>query len=239
MIFEGALSVKAILESQKREIHGVYLNHKKKSKDINYILHLCHKHNVKVNRVDEQRIDELAIGHTHGGILIDADKRRVEALDLSHDFYLYLEGIEDPYNIGSIIRTASIAGVKTILLSNRDYSQMENTILKSSAGTSERINWIVCDDEAKNLIQLKQANIRCIGALRNIKATDLHQTDFVEPLCLCIGGEKRGLSKPIIDCCDAFVQINYPTSIKVALSSVASASIICFEVVRQRMEAHQ
>lgn len=236
MIFEGALSVKAILESQKRDIKCVYINEKKQSKDINYILHLCHKNNVKVKRVSVEIIDELATGHTHGGILIDAGHRKVEPLDLSHDFYLYLEGIEDPYNIGGIIRTAAIAGCQTVLLSHRDYSSMENTILKSSAGTSERINWVVCDEEVKNLVQLKQAKIKLIAAKRDKKSIPMTQANFKQPLCLLIGGEKRGLSRTVVELSDHFVQIFYPTQIKAALSAAASAAVLCFEVVKQRME---
>lgn len=236
MIFEGALSVKAILESQKREIFCVYINKEKQSKDINYILHLCHKYNVKVKRVTSNDIETLAIGHTHGGILIDAGHRISEALDMSHDFYLYLEGIEDPFNIGGIIRTAAIAGVKTVLLSPRDYSSMENTILKSSAGTSERINWVICDDMAQNLVQLKQVKIRLIAAKRDDQAISFTESNFRQPICLLIGGEKRGLSKKVVELCDEFVQIHYPTQIKAALSASASAAILCFEVVKQRME---
>lgn len=236
MIFEGSLSVKAILEAQKRNITCVYINEKKHSKDINYILHLCHKHAVEVKRVSSEVIDQLASGHTHGGILIEADSRNNDTLDLNQDFYLYLEGIEDPFNIGNILRTAAIAGVKTILLSKRDYSSMENTILKSSAGTSEHLNWIVCDDETENLVQLKQANIKLIAAKRDDRSINMTQASFKEPCCLLIGGEKRGLSSSVIDLCDEFVEIYYPTQFRVALSASASAAILCFEVVKQRME---
>ena len=149
---------------------------------------------------------------------------------------MYLEGIEDPYNIGGIIRTAAIAGCQTVLLSHRDYSSMENTILKSSAGTSERINWVVCDEEVKNLVQLKQAKIKLIAAKRDKKSIPMTQANFKQPLCLLIGGEKRGLSRTVVELSDHFVQIFYPTQIKAALSAAASAAVLCFEVVKQRME---
>lgn len=236
MIFEGAISVKAILEEQKRVINKVLLQDGKRSKNLNYILHLCHKHEVPFEFVTKEKIDEFASGKTHGGILVDAQPRKIESLDLSHDFYLYLEGIEDPYNIGSIIRTAGIAGAKTILLSKREYESMENTILKSSAGVSERINWIVCDESLSNLVQLKQIKIKMICAKRDDQSIEMTQANFNQALCLCIGGEKRGLSKIAIDLADEFVEIKYPTQIKAALSAVSSSAILSFEVVRQRME---
>lgn len=139
MIFEGAISVKAILEEQKRKINKVFFQEKKPSKNLNYILHLCHKFNIEFEFVSKERIDELASGHTHGGILVDAEPRMTEEMNLDLNFYLYLEGIEDPYNLGAIIRTAAISGVQAILVSQRDYTMVENTILKSSAGLSEKI----------------------------------------------------------------------------------------------------
>jgi 23S rRNA (guanosine2251-2'-O)-methyltransferase len=62
------------------------------------------------------------------------------------------------------------------------------------------------------------------------------QANFKQPLCLLIGGEKRGLSRTVVELSDHFVQIFYPTQIKAALSAAASAAVLCFEVVKQRME---
>ncbi len=236
MIFEGALSVKAILEQNKRTINKVYIQDKKRSKNISYILHLCHKNNVEFEFVDKAKIDSLAAGKSHGGILIDAHNRESEELDLTHDFYLYLEGIEDPYNIGQIIRTATIAGCQSIIMSERDYSSLENTILKSSAGLFEQINWVITDAKASNLVQLRQAGVKLVIAKRDEKSKNLYEIDFTQPHCLCIGGEKRGLSKIVEEMADESVEIRYPTQTRVALDATSSSAILCFEVVRQRME---
>lgn len=236
MIFEGAISVKAILEEQKRHIHKVYLQEQKKSKNLSYIVHLCHKHQVDFEFVSKQIIDNLASGQTHGGILVDADSKRSEELNVNEDFYLYLEGIEDPFNIGQIIRTAAIAGVKTVLLSNRDYTNLEPTLLKSSAGTYEKIKIVICDTELTNLVQLKQNKVKIISALRSDDSVDLYQANLKDPLCLCVGGEKRGLSKRATELSDQFVEIHYPTDFRVALGASSSSSILLFEVVRQRLE---
>lgn len=237
MIFEGALSTKAILEQKKRTIKKVYIQNKKRSKDISYILHLCHKDHVKFEFVDKEVIESLSCGKSHGGILIDADNRSSEPLCLNHDFYLYLEGIEDPYNLGQIIRTAVIAGCKSIIMSERDYSSLENTILKSSAGLFEQINWVITDAKASNLVQLKQEGIKLVVAKRDENSKSLNQIDLTQPICLCIGGEKRGLSKIVEEMADESVEIRYPTETRVALDATSSSAILCFEVVRQRMES--
>lgn len=233
MIFEGSLSVKAILENQKRTIVRVIIQEDKHSKDINYILHLCHKHEVKVERVSKEQIDNLAVGKTHGGILIEANSRKSECIDASHDFYFCIEGVEDPYNLGNILRSLGLAGVKSVIINHRDLSAVENIIVKSSAGVSESLN-LVYDLEA--LKTIKENGVKILAANRCNSSVSYTQENYRDKICICIGGEKRGLSKEVLKHVDSHIEIFYSTSYRVALSAIASANILAFEVVRQRSE---
>lgn len=241
MIVEGSISVKAVLESRKRVIHRLIIQDGKRSKDVGYILHLAHTQSIPIEFVSKENIELMGVGKTHGGILLECSGRTYENLDqsLDSDFILLLEGIEDPYNLGGIIRTAYVAGCHTILLPYRDYDTMEMTILKSSAGYSERLDIVLMSDYEVVLQQLKTVGFSVISALRNEKSISLYESELTKKVCICIGGEKRGLSKEVIDNSDTYVEIKYPIAARNALSAFSSANILCFEVVRQRMRGNK
>ena len=241
MIVEGIISVKAVLESNKRVIQRLMIQDGKRSKDINYILHLAHTQNIPIEFVSKEIIDSITLGKTHGGVLLEVGSRVYEQLEHSLDsnFMLLLEGIEDPYNLGGVIRTAYIAGCQTILLPYREYVTMEMTILKSSAGYSERLKIVLISDFEDGLKQLKTSGFTIVSALRNEQSINMYDSDLSQNVCICIGGEKRGLSKEVIDQSDIFVEIKYPIAARNALSAFSSANILCFEVVRQRMRGNK
>lgn len=235
MIIEGAISVKAVLEANKRKIHRLLIQDGKRSKDVSYILHLAHTSKIPIEFVSKEAIDSIVVGKTHGGVLLECEGRVYEDLQrCQENFVLLLEGIEDPYNLGGIIRTAYVAGCQTILLPSRDYDTMETTILKSSAGYSERLKIVLITDYEKTFKHLKSCGFSIVSALRNEKSISMYDSDLSQKVCICIGGEKRGLSKEVIDNSDTFVEIQYPIAARNALSAFSSANILCFEVVRQR-----
>lgn len=234
MIIEGALSVKAVMESGRRTIEKVWIDQKRKSRDTNYIVFLSHQKNIRLEFVSREQIDSLATGSTHGGVIAFVSPRTFDSLPPHVTFVLLLEGIEDPFNLGQCIRTAYTAGVEAIITPMRSIDTMDSVILKASAGASERICWVMSESLSETLLLLKEAKVTIVSALRNSDSTDIFKTDLSMPVCICIGGEKRGLSKEVIEHTDVFSHIEYPTDVKVALSATAAATIYIYEVVRQK-----
>ncbi len=235
MIFEGALAIKAIIESRKRPIDWVWIDESKKTKDVGYILWLCKEHQIPVERVVRQAIDDKAQGKTHGGIIASAQSRITEEWPTKPlNFVLLVEGIEDPFNLGQMIRTAVAAGVEVLITTWREWGDSETTITKSSAGASERITWIFTNDLPKAITQIKQAGLSIVSAVRTEKSKSIYDVDLKKPVCICIGGEMRGLSRPIIEASDDFAHIMYPNQTRTALSATAAATVCLFETVRQR-----
>ena len=235
MIIEGALSVKAALENQKRVVHHVYFAQEKKSRDFQYIKHLCHKHEVAFSVVARSEIDLKASGHTHGGVVAEAGYRHQENISKPIvGLTLLVEGVEDPYNLGMMLRTAAAAGFTMVITGNRDYQESESIILKASAGASEALRWIKADDFDATLQLLKQEGVLIISALRSDHSIPYQEFEYPEKICLCIGGERRGLSKQVIQTSDAFVHILYPNQVKIALSAVSATAVLVFEIVRQQ-----
>lgn len=238
MIIEGALSVKAALKYENRDIHHVYLPSKKHTKDIQYIRHLCYKNNIEFSLISKEEANEMAVGHTHGGVLAKVGYRTYqEDIAPSNDIML-VEGIEDPYNLGMVIRTATAAGFSTVITNYREYNDNEAIILKASAGTSESIHWIAVNSFDDILFKLKQGNIPIYCALRSKSSMEYDQVKYPNRICLCIGGEKRGLSRPVIEASDVFIHVVYDNTVKVALTAVSASAVLAFEIVRQRKSAN-
>lgn len=238
MIFEGSLSVKAIIKANRRKVNKVFIDNAKHSKDINYILHLCHEANIEVIRADKSLINELASGKTHGGILCEASDRMYQSIDdiiTDNSFICLLEGIEDPFNLGYIFRSLYSSGCSGVLMNDRDLSLSDSIIVKSSAGASEFINIVKSCDLVNDLKYLKTKKIKCLAAYRN-NACVYTKVDYTKPVLIGIGGEMRGLSKNVLDMMDDYIYIPYANDFRNALNASSATSVIAYEILRQRSE---
>ncbi len=230
---EGALSVKAALESGNRQITKVLISSDKKSKDVNYIVHLCHKFNVDFEKIAKEDFGKYKPSKTFGGILALTTQREYQSVEELKDFdwCVLIEGIEDPFNLGQMIRTAYASGAQAILLNHRDWSKVESTLLKSSAGAFDRIDIVIMEDIHKDLTYLKKQGFKLISALRNNDSISHEKLAYPSQSILAIGGEMRGLSKTVKELTDISVEIKYPNSTKVALNAVSACAILTFKHV--------
>ena len=104
MIIEGAIAVKAALNSKYRKIIRIYIDEAKHTSDVSYITQQAYTNRLPVERCSKEKIDELAIGKTHGGIIADVEPRKfqsiVSLIRKKKPFLALIEGIEDSYNLG-------------------------------------------------------------------------------------------------------------------------------------------
>ncbi len=236
MIFEGALSVKAIINGNKRQVEKVIIDAKKQSKDINYLKKICKAKNIAIELQDRETINELAQGKTHGGVIGIAKERINQPLDdllSNQSFICLLDGIEDPFNYGYILRSLYSAGCSGILCNNRDWSLAQNVICKSSAGASELINIHQSDDLVNDLRYLKNKGIECLAAYRN-NAVSYLDKNYRKPVLIAIGGQMRGISKDLLKEMDGFIYIPYANDFRNALNASSATSVIAYEILRQR-----
>jgi len=238
-VVEGAIAVKAVLASPYRKVNKVMIAKEKSSSDISFILAMAKKSNVKVERPSLEEIVTLAKGKTHGGILADVTERKTQSvtslLRKDKPFLAFLEGIEDGFNLGYIMRTLYAFGCDGVILKERyiDYDDM--TIIKSSAGASELIPIAYAKDLELSLDILKSNGIQIVSAYRGKNPVDLYDYDFTgKGLLVCIGGPLRGLSKVVLDQSDSFIYIPYENDFRNALNAASAASVIASEVYRQK-----
>ena len=143
-----------------------------------------------------------------------------------------LEGVEDPYNFGNAVRSLYAAGVNAIIVSERNWFGSAGVVARSSAGTSELISVYKTDDTVAAVDMFKSCGYKVICAgIRD--SVDIFEADINSPVFVIIGGEKRGISRNILDKADQVVRINYGTEFNGSLSTSASAAVFAFEIFRK------
>ena len=232
MIIEGAIAVKAALQNKKREIFKVYIEKDKKTKDFNYIRKLIRQNGVEVFECERSYLETILTGKSHGGIGADVSERREDEFDDSDIFFL--DGIEDPFNLGYCLRTLYAMGVKNVLLSKRDYSQMEGQLLKSSAGAYDMINIALCQEPLKMIASLKEKGYYLYGLYRGEQAKDIFDVRFADKALFILGGEKRGISGDLLDLCDDHLYISYGSDFRNALNASAALDVVVTLLRSQR-----
>lgn len=232
MIIEGAIAVKAALQNKKREIFKVYIDKDKKAKDFNYIRKLIRQNGVEVFECERSYLETILTGKSHGGIGADVSERREDEFDDSDIFFL--DGIEDPFNLGYCLRTLYAMGVKNVLLNKRDYSQMEGQLLKSSAGAYDMINIALCQEPLKMITSLKEKGYYLYGLYRGEQAKDIFDVRFADKALFILGGEKRGISGDLLDLCDDHLYISYGSDFRNALNASAALDVVVTLLRSQR-----
>ncbi len=240
MIVEGSISVKAVLLSESRPINVIYIDKSKKNRDISFIIHEAERRNVKTEMSDKDFLTNITTGRTHGGIAADVGERRYaepeKLFSVKNPFIVLLEGIEDPYNFGDSLRSLYAAGATGIIVPQRNWLDAAQTVVRASAGASEYLPTVACDDLDEMIITAKKHGIRTLCAERK-DAVSLYDADLTSPLILAIGGELRGLSRKVTDNSDGNIFIPYGSGFRNALSAASASAVCAFEVMRQRQSS--
>ncbi len=204
-----------------------------------YIRRIAEEKGIPIELVIRAEITEKAEGKTHGGILAEVSSRRYDRLEdcLNADipFAAVLEGVEDPFNLGYVMRTLYSAGCSGLLVKKRDWSMAEQTILRSSAGAFDLMNVIMSEDLCRDVHELRNQGLTCYAAMRR-DAVVYDQADYTKPVILMIGGEMRGLSSGLLREADQNIYIPYANDFRNALNAAGAAAVLAFEVFRQRRE---
>lgn len=242
-IFEGLTSIRAIIKAREeghsdRKINEIIYDaerKKKYGKEIAWLGRMAKKHDFTLTESNSDKVSELTIGTTHGGFVALCDERtlpRLEEIEIKKDgFYVMLDGIEDPYNFGTAVRTMYAAGVTGIVLPERNWMASAGIVCRSSAGASEMADIIVSDTE-KAVAAFRDNGYKIVcSAMEN--SVPMYDADLTFPVFLIIGGEMRGISKKVLSTADVTIRIEYGRDYKAALSAQSSAAVLAFEVFRQ------
>ena len=237
MILEGSISVKAALLGRHRDIQTIYIDEKRHDKETAFIIARADDAEVPVNRVSRETIDTMAQGRTHGGILCEAGERRYDEESVLYEtenpFIVVLEGIEDPFNLGYVIRALYSGGCTGLVIGKRDWQSADPVILKSSAGAYEYLPIVMSEEPAIIIRHCRKRTIQTFAAMRR-DAIPCYEADFTGPLLIAIGGEMRGLSSAVLQECEQNIYIPYANDFRNALNAAGASAVLGFEALRQR-----
>ncbi len=244
-LFEGMTAISAVLDPaiaahNDRRIVTVFVDKTrvdKKARELAYLRRRAEELGFGIELVRPDDLDALTSGTTHGGIVAACTDRTIPALSTVSDrikprgFYVLLEGIEDPYNFGYTLRSLYAAGADGVILPPRNWMGVAGLVARASAGTSEKMP--LCIAEPSEVAPVFHAHGYRVACAEIRDSVELYEADLRRPILLVIGGEKRGISRAVLDAADIRVRIGYGTDFRGSLSSAASAAVLGFEVLRQ------
>lgn len=199
------------------------------------------KQDTIVNYVNRERLDQLSETGKHQGVIALAAAYEYagveDILNRAREkgeppFLILLDGIEDPHNLGAIIRTANLAGAHGVIIPKRRAAGLTAVVAKTSAGALNYTPVAKVTNLTQTMKELKKEGIWFAGA--DMGGSSMYQTDLKGPIGLVIGGEGGGISKLVRENCDFMASIPMKGEIDSLNASVA-AGILAFEIVRQRM----
>lgn len=199
------------------------------------------KNGIIVQFVDKRKLDQMAGNVQHQGVVAQvAAYEYAEVDDLiarakeagETPFLLILDEIEDPHNLGSILRTADCTGVHGVIIPKRRSVGLTATVSKTSAGAVEYVPVARVTNIAQTIEELKEQGIWVAGA--DVSAEqNMYRSDLTMPLAVVIGNENKGIGRLIKEKCDFLLKLPMFGQINSLNASVA-AGVIMYEVVRQR-----
>ena len=235
-ILTGLHLVEVVLRHGRARPSEVVVLRGGSSRGLSRLVRLAETSAVPVRWLEPDGMRELTGGAAEvAAVLARRDAPRLE--DVLTDnagpvLAVVVEGVEDPHNLGDILRTALAAGATLAVLDSHARSMSRDALARSSAAASECLPLVFTDDLAAELDALNARDVTTVATTPS-GGEDLFDAALGDRIALVIGGEHRGLSKHILDKCQRHVTI--PTSSAVqSLSAAASAAVVLFEAVRRR-----
>lgn len=239
-IIEGRNSVIELLNSE-RDINKIFIQSGEKHGSINKIIAIAKENKVVVTEVEKSKLDYMSKTKNHQGVIAVVPPFNYceveDILDYAKEkqedtFILILDGIEDPHNLGSIIRTAETAGVHGIIIPKRRSVTVNSTVSKVSAGAVEHMKIARVNNINDTIKKLKDKGLWIIGTDGEAKTTYYNQ-DLKGDIAIIIGSEGFGMSRLVKENTDILVKIPMKGKIT-SLNASVSAGIIIYEAVKQR-----
>ena len=237
---EGRNAVLELLESG-RDINKILVANGEKHGSIYKILAIAKERKIIVTEMERNKLNQIAQTPNNQGVIaivplynyceveeiLEEAKRKNEM-----PFILILDGIEDPHNLGSIIRTAETAGVHGIIIPKRRAASVNSTVSKVSAGAVEYMKIARVNNINETIRYLKEQDVWICGTDMDTNIIYTKQ-DYKMPIAIVIGSEGFGMSRLVKENCDFLVKIPMKGKIT-SLNASVSAGIIMYEVVKNR-----
>ena len=238
-VISGRNAVAEALKSG-RPIDSVLVARGNRPGSIGVLIAKCRDAGVPVKDADPRKLEAMG-GPNHQGIIaIAACKEYATLEDLfvraaesgEEPLFIVCDELEDPHNLGAIVRTAEAVGAHGVIVPKRRSVGLTSTVYKASAGAVEYMPVARVSNMANTIRDLKKAGVWVYGTAADGEV-DLYHADLKGPAAIVIGNEGQGMSRLVAESCDQLVRIPMKGSIS-SLNASAAASILLYEAVRQR-----
>ena len=244
-VLYGLHPVEEAIRSGARPLDHVIVARDRKDERLERIIALCRVAGVRVATDSREQLTRLAKTDTHQGVLAMVRERQFLGIEdfLSkkkpataekHKFFLALDGVEDPHNLGALLRTADAIAVDGVLIPERRSAPINATVAKTSAGASEHVKIARVTNLVRSLEQMKKENVWVLG-LDERGSPDYMDFDFRTDCVLVLGREGAGLHDLVKKACDHLLRIPMAGAVSSLNVSVAGA-IVMYEAMRQRRQ---
>ena len=240
----GIHAVKEALEAQ-RPIDRIAVAKGRQDTRIEEIVQLARKQRIPVRFEDRNQLDRLANSKDHQGVVAVAAARAAATLqDIlataiqargQIGLIVLLDGVEDPHNLGAIVRTALAAGAHGVVIPERRAAGLSDTVARSSAGALAHLPVAKVTNLARAMEELKEVGYWLVGLDENAEKT-YTEVDYTSPVGIVLGSEGQGLHELTCKRCDFVVSLPTTGPVKSLNVSVA-AGVVLFEALRQRKAA--
>ncbi len=237
----GLHAVEEAIRSGNRRLESVAISRQRQDARLKSLAEACHAAGIPVRLEPKEQLTRLARTEAHQGVVAVVAERGYSSLqELSKPrgaylFLLALDGIEDPHNLGALLRTADGAGVDGVVLPERRAAGVNATVVKTSAGAAEHVHIARVTNLVRALEELKRENVWCVG-LDECGATNYDVFDYRCNCVLVLGAEGSGLHDLTRRTCDHLLRIPMVGQVSSLNVSVAGA-IVMYEAARQRRAA--
>lgn len=239
----GRNAVREALRARRRQLHRLRLSSGvQETGVIAEIVKLAGQAGVPVERVERQILDRQLRDVNHQGVALEtgpypyveletcltlAAERREPAL------LLLLDHLQDPQNVGTLLRTAEAVGVHGVALPSRRAAEITPAVVNASAGATEHLQVVLVSNLAQTIVELQRNGVWVVGLEQDETAQDLDQTDLNMPLALVVGAESVGLARLVRERCDFLVRLPIVGRIG-SLNAAVAGSIALYNAWRQR-----
>ncbi len=237
----GIHAAQSVLDYSPQKIHNAWIGQNRHDRRLQKLSNALLELGVQIIKADRQTLDKLSNGKNHQSVIIEVEMPQAKTEDeLKHAvsqltqaaFYLIMDHIQDPHNLGACLRTADAVGVDGVIVTKDQAVGITPAVCKVASGAAEVVPVYQVTNLTRTLSWMKQQGMWVIGAAGEAKQA-IYQADFSVPIALVVGAEEKGMRRLTREQCDVLVKI--PMHGKVdSLNVSVAAGVLMYEVVRQR-----
>ncbi len=238
----GRNAVHEALRARRRQFHRLLLAHGIRERGIvEQVVHLANRAGVPIERADRDTLDRFG-PFSHQGVVLEATEYRYSSLDelfgLAQSdgqppLFLLLDLLQDPHNVGSLLRTAEAVGVHGVVIQRRRAVDITPTVVHTSAGAVEHLRVAQVTNLVRAMEWLKEQRVWIAGLEAMPGAQPYDEADLTGSLGVVVGSEGRGMRRLVGERCDFLVELPMRGAVT-SLNAAVAGSVILYEVLRQR-----